>query len=155
MRTWIIGHDFSPPSSAALAVAAGLLSEHGGGRLVVCHIHEHQVEGFGTELTTPWHAGIDVTGTYMAQELDELVKELATIHAAGVVLVPSVVDGPTPEALFTEADKEAAELIVVGSHGRRGFRRLLLGSVAERVVREARRSVLVVKLPHGAEDGST
>ncbi|MFN4260261.1 MAG: universal stress protein [Gemmataceae bacterium] len=43
----------------------------------------------------------------------------------------------------------AMDLIVMGTHGRTGLERLLLGSVAERVMREAPCSVLVVKLPKG------
>ena len=41
------------------------------------------------------------------------------------------------------------DLIVMGTHGRTGLERLLMGSVAEKVMREARCSVLVVKLPKG------
>jgi nucleotide-binding universal stress UspA family protein len=42
------------------------------------------------------------------------------------------------------------DLIVMGTHGRSGLERLLMGSVAEKVMREAHCSVLVVKLPKGA-----
>lgn len=50
-----------------------------------------------------------------------------------------------PEAVLTEADTWGADLIVLGTHGRRGFRRLLLGSVAEHIVRMANRPVLLVR----------
>ncbi len=53
-----------------------------------------------------------------------------------------------PGAVTTErADELGSELIVIGSHGRTGLVRLVLGSVAERVIRLAHCPVLVVKLP--------
>jgi nucleotide-binding universal stress UspA family protein len=54
-------------------------------------------------------------------------------------------------AILDYADAQAIDLIVIGSHGRRGIRRLLLGSVAEEVLREAQCPVLIVreeKEPH-------
>ena len=54
--------------------------------------------------------------------------------------------GPPADAILDAAAQHSAELIVVGTHGRSGFRRLTLGSVAESVVRRASCSVLVVRL---------
>jgi hypothetical protein len=50
-----------------------------------------------------------------------------------------------------EVEREPADLIVLGSHGRIGFVRVLLGSVAGQVVRHAPGPVLVVRLPHTTE----
>jgi nucleotide-binding universal stress UspA family protein len=58
-----------------------------------------------------------------------------------------VEDGPADRAILEAADKLAVELIVVGGTGAKGLRRLLLGSVATVVVREARCSVLVARPP--------
>ena len=49
----------------------------------------------------------------------------------------------------SDADEEQCDLIVMGTHGRSGLERLLMGSVAERVLRDSACSVLVVKLPRG------
>ncbi len=54
--------------------------------------------------------------------------------------------GDPGQVVADRADELGAELIVVGSHGRTGFTRLVLGSVAERVTRLAHCAVLVVKL---------
>lgn len=54
-------------------------------------------------------------------------------------------DGQIAPAIVAEAERWQAELIVIGTHGRSGFSRLLLGSVAERVVRSAPMPVLLVR----------
>lgn len=60
--------------------------------------------------------------------------------------------GRVADAILDEARKWKAELIVMGTHGRRGMKRLLLGSDAEAVVRAARAPVLLVRSP-GAASG--
>ncbi len=60
-----------------------------------------------------------------------------------------LLEGPAQDAIVTAAEQLGADLVVIGTHGRTGFRRLALGSVAEGVVRRAPCSVLVVRLvPH-------
>lgn len=55
--------------------------------------------------------------------------------------------GNPAETILELAEQDKPDLVMVGSHGRSGFQRFLLGSVSERVLRHARVSVLVVKLP--------
>jgi nucleotide-binding universal stress UspA family protein len=55
-----------------------------------------------------------------------------------------IVEGDAAEALVAAADERKATLLVIGTHGRRGLRRLVLGSVAEGVVRRSDVPVLVV-----------
>ena len=56
-----------------------------------------------------------------------------------------IVDGAPPEVILAEAEKWGAELIVVGSHGRRGLGRFLLGSVSQAVALHANCSVQIVR----------
>jgi nucleotide-binding universal stress UspA family protein len=58
----------------------------------------------------------------------------------------SVVEGKAAAALLEAAQHDAATVIVVGSHGRRGLQRFILGSVAEDVVRGSDVPVLVVRV---------
>ena len=51
------------------------------------------------------------------------------------LLTREIVGGPAADAIVREARKQRADLIVLGTHGRRGVRRLVLGSDAEQVVR--------------------
>jgi nucleotide-binding universal stress UspA family protein len=62
--------------------------------------------------------------------------------------------GHPVEEILQLADEAGAELIVVGTHGRRGARRWLLGSVAERLIRHARCSVLVARAGTYADDAA-
>jgi nucleotide-binding universal stress UspA family protein len=58
-----------------------------------------------------------------------------------------VQQGETSDAILSFADAQKADMIVMGTHGRRGFDRLMLGSATERVIRKASCPVLVVRKP--------
>lgn len=85
-------------------------------------------------------------------QLSALVAEAQT---AGVDAVAQIRTGVPAESIVEAAREAKAELIVVGTHGRTGFERLVLGSVAERVVREAPCPVLTVKAKQAAESEDT
>jgi len=63
----------------------------------------------------------------------------------GVDVRESVVDGVAEDAIVDYADAEGIDLIVMGTHGRRGLDRYLVGSVTERVVRRTEVPTLVVR----------
>ena len=69
------------------------------------------------------------------------------LASAGLKATAAVLSGNPKEVILEEAKKWNADLIVVGSHGRRGFRRFLLGSVSEAVAMNAHCSVVVVRGP--------
>ena len=73
------------------------------------------------------------------------------LASAGLKAEGAVLTGKAKEAILEEAQKWAADLILVGSHGRRGFRRFLLGSVSEAVAMNAPCSVVVVRAPRKTE----
>jgi universal stress protein A len=62
-----------------------------------------------------------------------------------------LITGDPATAIARVAEEEGAELIVMGTHGRTGLLRLLMGSVAEAVVRRAPCPVLTLKQPHDQE----
>jgi nucleotide-binding universal stress UspA family protein len=69
------------------------------------------------------------------------------LASAGLEATGAVFSGSPKQIILEEAQKWAADLIVVGSHGRRGFKRFLLGSVSEAVAMNAHCSVVVVRDP--------
>jgi nucleotide-binding universal stress UspA family protein len=66
------------------------------------------------------------------------------------VMVESI-GGPAAELIVAQAQEFHAQLIVMGTHGRRGLRRLAMGSDAEQVVRSAPVPVLLVRAPPAAD----
>jgi nucleotide-binding universal stress UspA family protein len=78
--------------------------------------------------------------------LRSLAEALAKRVGAEVTVHTELTSGPPDVQICNLADRVRADLVIVGSHGRTGFRRAVLGSVAERVARFAKRPVLIVPL---------
>jgi nucleotide-binding universal stress UspA family protein len=81
--------------------------------------------------------------TRYCQEVVSRAEEL--LRASGLTVESRVLQGDPRETLVEEAREQHADLIVVGSHGRTGLERLVMGSVASHVVTHAPCSVLVVR----------
>jgi nucleotide-binding universal stress UspA family protein len=130
--------DFSHTGDAALAFATTLAKESGG-RLVIAHVQEAPMAYGGGEM----YYGIPEPST------DELTQMLHDVKPTdpGVPAEYRLVTGDPAEAVVQLAEQEGADLIVLGSHGRTGLSRLLMGSVAEVIVRKAHCPVLVYKQP--------
>lgn len=130
--------DFSPTSRHALAVAADL-AKSAGGALAIVHIWQPPVYG------TP---DAPVASSVIQSLVDEADASLADwaagVKANGVEHVTSqIVTGvPWHEIVGLAA---SADLVVMGTHGRTGLKHVLIGSVAEKVVRHAPCAVLVVR----------
>jgi nucleotide-binding universal stress UspA family protein len=77
--------------------------------------------------------------------MDALVKEAVN---AGVRATPQFIDGSIPaEGIVSAAEHAKTDILVVGTHGRSGVMKVLLGSVASRVVATASCPVLTVRMP--------
>lgn len=93
-------------------------------------------------------AMVDIVPTLRAGGKRVLDKARALAEAQGVkakTAMGETVGGAAADAIVREAKKQRADLIVLGTHGRRGLRRMVLGSDAEQVVRTAPIPVLLVK----------
>ena len=80
---------------------------------------------------------------FLADAKRSMKKELRRFR--GIRVRPVVAEGPPADEILRQVKKQECGLIVMGSHGRRGFARWLLGSVAERVLRGSACPVMVVK----------
>ena len=136
----LVATDFGEPSEAALATALDYAKVFGA-EIVLMHAFEVPIVGF------PDGAVMDIaelTSRLMegAKEgLDRAIKQ----HEGSGVAIHAVVKQGDPWRMVNEtADEVGAGLIAVGTHGRRGLSRALIGSVAEKVVRTATVPVLTV-----------
>jgi nucleotide-binding universal stress UspA family protein len=134
-------------TSLPVVAAAARAAERRNARLVVVTAVDFATAALSSIAGAPFGATPVVppaeTQEQVRQAMREtMTRELERVRATGEV---RVVDGPPASAITELADSLDAELLVVGTHGRTGFSRLALGSVAERVARAASSSVLVVR----------
>lgn len=120
--------DFSSYSNQAYFHAVGLAETYGAG-LTVVYVH---TPGSGEK-------------SHWQSQLEQVRPANPQIPVSHVLL-----EGDPATEIARFAADAGIDVIVIGTHGRTGVDRLMLGSVAERVMREAPCSVLVVKLPRGA-----
>jgi nucleotide-binding universal stress UspA family protein len=135
----LVGHDFSTMGDRAVEVAVNLARAAGEADLHLVHVVSPAVAGI--ELAPVVDAGELVQNA--RRDLSVIVDKLAApsgLHAFTHVLV-----GDARRDLPRLADENEVDLIVIGTHGRRGLDRMMFGSVAEHVVRFAPCSVLTVR----------
>jgi nucleotide-binding universal stress UspA family protein len=130
--------DFSESSEQALRAARGLARSRGA-RLVLLHVVEP--ETIPAELI-----GADPRLEEARREIEERAARLGR-EEPGLVVEGRVSQGPAVGEVLALAAETRCDLIVMGSHGRTGLARALMGSVAESVARGARCPVLIVKAP--------
>jgi nucleotide-binding universal stress UspA family protein len=96
----------------------------------------------------PLVPNLTATQKALRDEAEALVESVAeTVRKAGLRTEVSVRDGTPGDEIVEEATSWGADLILMGSHGRTALKRVLMGSVAQYVVRHAPCSVEVVRTP--------
>jgi nucleotide-binding universal stress UspA family protein len=135
--------DFSKGSNRAVEQAEQLAAALGA---QIELFHAYQLPVFALPDST-----VTVSPTYVADLTDKAQRELEKHRDAlaqrGVAASVKLLEGNPADAIVERAEAIHASMIVLGTHGRSGFRRFLLGSTAERVVRTATIPVLTVHLP--------
>ena len=143
-RRILMGTDFSDCSKEALDYAV-LLAKQFGAELYLLHVFDAPasfIPGVGSVAGPEVFEWIDELRQGERKRLDTLAEE---IGQKGVEVHSILKDG-TPFREIPKAAKEtAADLIVLGTHGRTGFDRFMAGSVAERVVRRSPCPIFLVK----------
>ena len=93
---------------------------------------------------------LDVVWEAETKQAEALVTKVADeLRSKGLRVTTTVEQGDPQSKIIEAASKWRADLIVVGSHGRKGLEHFLLGSVSEAVVRHAPCSVEIVRIPKG------
>jgi nucleotide-binding universal stress UspA family protein len=140
VRSMLVATDLSEPSKDLVRRAYGQLRASGGH---VDLLHVHSIESFELPASPPLTAE---QRSALEAKLQALVPPDA--RSFGIETKVSVVEGRTAaEAILQAADRGGVDLIAVGSHGRTGIKRALLGSVAEAVARHASRPVVILRAP--------
>ncbi len=141
----LVPTDFSQASELAVDAAA-MLARQLGVKLTLVHVHDP--DALRPPATIGWNKsqqeGLEAEiERAVARSFAELKQE----HLKGVEVADTVVlhDSSPPHAICSYAEKIGADLIVIGTHGRTGLKHLLIGSVAERVVRHAPCPVLTLR----------
>jgi nucleotide-binding universal stress UspA family protein len=128
--------DFSTAGKTALEMATSLARDRGA-KLVIVHVEEPPLAYGGGEL----YYGVEEPDR---AELEKMLQAVVPTDPAVGYEHRLAIGGPA-EGILHVAEKENAEMIVMSTHGRTGLTRLLMGSVAEEVVRKAKCPVLTVK----------
>ncbi len=143
-RRILVPVDGSPTSTRGLREAAALARDQGAKLRLVHVVDEATILGGAT-------AGVDLeplieslvrSGKSVVERSRRVAAKLGV--DAQTVIYESVA-GPAADSILREAKKWRADLIVMGTHGRRGIRRLVLGSDAEQVLRLAKVPLLLVR----------
>lgn len=135
-QTVIVPVDFSPESLEAIDVGLQLVDQP-------AHLHVVHVVIDITPLEAGEVWGVIDPQTRIQQMQKVLDQRLADAKFAGIQ--KAVLMGEPAHGIANYAQEQHADLIVIPSHGRTGLTRLLIGSVAERVVRLAHCPVLVLR----------
>jgi nucleotide-binding universal stress UspA family protein len=132
--------DFSSYSNQAYFHAISLAEKHGA-NLTIAYVYNPDLPAQPGEPAD--HAA---RRAYCRGQLESVRPLNSTIQVQHLLL-----EGDPAAEIVRHVQQTGTDLVVMGTHGRTGLDRLLLGSVAEKVLRDSPCSVLVVKLPRGSK----
>ena len=139
----LVPTDFSPAAEHALHWAEHFARQHGATLHLLHVVAQFDPDWFGAnDATVP----VGQMQAQLQRDAEESLKRIAPDpNDTGIRTQQLVRHGIEPaESILTVADEVSADLIVTGTHGREGLAHVILGSVAEKVVRRAHRPVLTV-----------
>jgi nucleotide-binding universal stress UspA family protein len=147
-RSILVPHDFSSHADAALDLAIEF------GRVSKARIRLVHVFRLPIEMLSPYEIPIPekLAGEVRAAASARLEQALGRVHAAGLEGDAEVDTGSIAETIVARAAADEADLIVMGTRGLSGIQHVLLGSVAERVLRTAPCPVLTLRSAPDAKE---
>jgi universal stress protein A len=132
----LVAIDYSDCAFHALDVAADLAKSQNAAFDILTVIDPLQADPYGA--IQPWLVALNQDAVKLLDDSS------AAMQREGLTVRKKLLDGPPAVTIVEYARKISADLIVIGSHGRKGLSRMMLGSVAESVMRDASCPVLVV-----------
>ena len=139
----VVPVDFSPTSDRALDYAVDFAKKVGA-RLTLVHAYELPVYGFPDGALV---ASAEVAGRILSSAQAGLLAAIEKRKDSGVEMRSILRDGPPAEEVAAVAKQVHADMVILGTHGRTGLRRAIMGSVAEEVIRACECPVLAIHDP--------
>jgi len=141
----LVPTDGSEPSASAAQKGVMLAAEHGATVHALSAVEPVPLGTFtsGPEPSSAEHGEIVDQQKSEAQAAIDTVVDRCEEH--GVDVVEALVYGTPHQEIVEYAEEEGIDLVVMGTHGRSGAQRFLIGSVAEKVVRQSPAPVLTVR----------
>lgn len=146
-KTILVPHDFSSSANHAAALARDEAKLHGAAILLL-----HVIDlppGFEAASVMPPESGAPINAKdYAMSTAQKHLEDIAErLKKDGVNATAYIRTGNPVDQINTFVEDNAVDLIVMGTHGRTGLQHLLVGSVAERIVRSSAKPVLTVRHP--------
>jgi nucleotide-binding universal stress UspA family protein len=139
-RRILVGTDFSPASTPAFEQALKLARQNGAELLIAhCYTMPGNISFMPSEAYGEWEQRCRKEGE---KSIGALVQKA---HKGGVKAHALILTGLADDSIVEAAKRLDVDLIVIGTHGRRGVSKILLGSIAARVVPLAPCAVLTVR----------
>ncbi len=140
IKTILFPTDFTEASTKVLPYAT-YLAEKLGAKLIVLFVVEELAKY--ANFYVP-HSALDNLEAELMESAKKKMESFVEEHLEGFPVETMVRRGDIPEEIVKAAEEKNVDLIVMGTHGRKGLEKVLLGSVAERVVKSASCPVMTV-----------
>jgi nucleotide-binding universal stress UspA family protein len=137
----LVPFDFSPHAEQALAYAIGLAQKLQA-RLTLLHVVDTAPLGVAESAALRPPSYWQELATGIAESME---APLTRVHAAGLQGETAIAQGVPFQTIIDTARDQGVDLIIMGTHGRTGLTHVLMGSVAEKVVRLAPCPVLITR----------
>lgn len=145
-KTILVPHDFSSPANHAVAIARDEAKLHGA-QLLLLHVIDLPGQLKPDTVIVPDATGAPINlKDYAVAQAEQHLGDLATrIGKDGVTAKTFIRIGKPEDEIVKFAAEHGVDLIAMGTHGRTGLAHMLVGSVAERVVRASTVPVLTIR----------
>lgn len=149
-RRLLVPHDFSTCAAYALHLAVDLAKVHGA-RVLVLHVSQLPANVAPDALITPAgeHTPVRVDDYVTRGARRELERIAEPLRKEGLTVETFAVTGDVATEIVSAANAKETDAIVMGTHGREGLSHLMLGSIAEKVIRRSRGPVVTVRWSRG------
>ena len=147
-KTILVPHDFSASANHAAAIARDEAKLHGG-KIVLLHVIDLPAQLQPDTVIVPDATGAPINlKDYAVASSEAHLTDIAARLAKDSVTATSFIRVGSPVDEITKfIDEHKIDLVIMGTHGRTGLKHLLVGSVAERVVRTSPVPVMTIRHP--------